>query len=235
VLIRIKLSRGTIRVISSLPALRSGHHGSIGQNVLLVGLLLGAAACAKTPTETHSPLGTFLEATCVPAGDDVSCTAILSGDGPTRDVTAVATWLASDPAIGRFVSPGLFTPTEPGRVELWARYGAWESLKSSFLVNPGGSPQRLYFLSGLVTDDATMAPIVGATVQILDGFARGAETTTNEYGAYEIDGILTGEVFTIAASKSGYESSTKSYRVDSPIGPGGGNPPFLDFSLHRQS
>jgi hypothetical protein len=230
---RACLKRGTIRLYSRA-------HPSINQllslrRYLIVVLLLATTvACSDTPTESHSQHGTVLVAMCVPAGANVSCTATFQNDSQPRDVTSSAMWLVSDPTIGSFTTPGVFVPTKTGKVALWARCDSVESLKSSFLVAPAVSPARLYVLSGVVKDDATATPIVGATVQIVSGFAQGEQATTNDNGAYFIDGILTGEVFSVGASKPGYVSSTKSYRVDSPVGPGGGNPPFLDFLLQSQ-
>jgi len=70
-------------------------------------------------------------------------------------------------------------------------------------------------------------------VRILDGYAAGKSAITNENGAYRIEPLLPGETFTATASKEGYQSVTTTYRVDSPIGPAGLNPPFLDFKLSR--
>lgn len=104
---------------------------------------------------------------------------------------------------------------------------------SVFLVDPLQPAQRLYFLSGLVRDDVSNALLPGVMIEILDGYAGGAQSVTNENGHYRIDRILTGETITVRASKDGYEPSTLTYRVGSPVGPAGSNPPFLDFKLRR--
>jgi hypothetical protein len=59
---------------------------------------------------------------------------------------------------------------------------------------------------------------------------------TNVVGVYgfEIGRILTGESFSIRASKQGYEPSTTTHRVDYPQNTPGASPPFLDFYLRRQ-
>ena len=82
-------------------------------------------------------------------------------------------------------------------------------------------------------DAASGAKIPGATVRILDGYAAGKSAITNENGVYRIEPLLTGETFTATATKEGYQPVTTTYRVDSPIGPAGLNPPFLDFKLSR--
>ncbi|HEY3571084.1 MAG TPA: carboxypeptidase-like regulatory domain-containing protein [Thermoanaerobaculia bacterium] len=202
-------------------------------------LLVPLLGCDHSPTEPAHQLSPSLHVACLPDGSRVSCKATLSGvpDGAsTRDVTSQATWMASDPSLGSFLQPGVFTPRRRGEVEISASYQTWTSdVTSQFLVDPAQPAQRLYFLSGVVRDDSSNAEIPGATVEILDGYARGATSVTNESGAYHFDKILTGETFHIRVSKPGYSPVTLSYRVDSPIGPAGGNPPFLDFRLHRTS
>jgi len=199
--------------------------------ITLMLLAAALAGCRESPTDPHVTAPS-LSVLCQPAGALVRCTASFSGNAGSRDVTSEATWLASDPALGSFQQPGLFVPSQRGEVVLWARYTQTESpVTSLFLVDPPRPAQRLYFLAGIVADDASGAPLAGATVEILDGYARGARAVTNEFGHYQIDRVLTGETLRVRASRPGYSPSTLTYRVDSPVGPSGGNPPFLDFRL----
>jgi len=202
--------------------------------VAVVMLVAVAAGCNETPSEPDRGTPPTLIMACVPLDARVSCTATLfyAPVTGTTNVTSKATWLVSDPFLGGFLEPGIFTPTRHGEVELSVRYEAWTAVVTSwFLVDPFQPAQRLYFVSGIVRDDATNATLSGATVEILDGYARGSQAITNEFGHYRIDRILTGETFSARASRAGYAPSTLTYRVDSPIGPAGGNPPFLDFRL----
>jgi Carboxypeptidase regulatory-like domain len=205
--------------------------------VAVVVLMAVLAGCRDSPTEPeHPPPLPELHFYCLPLGVRVTCTAYLSNvpDRGQVDVTRTATWLVSDPTVGGFLEPGIFTPQRRGEVEISARYEALTARVTSwFLVDPLQPAQRLYFVAGLVRDDATNARLSGATVEILDGYARGSRSVTNEAGYYRIDRILTGETFSARASNTGYEPTTLSYRVDSPVGPGGGNSPFLDFRLRR--
>jgi len=215
--------------MSSLPVFRC-----VVAAVVLIPLLAG---CRDSPTEPEQPPpAPELHFYCLPLGVRITCTAYVS-DVPGRgqvDVTQTATWLVSDPSLGGFLEPGIFSPQRRGEVEISARYEALTArLTSWFLVDPLQPAQRLYFVSGLVRDDATNATLSGATVEILAGYARGSRSVTTEVGYYRIDKILTGETFSARASKTGYEPTTLSYRVDSPVGPGGGNSPFLDFRLRR--
>lgn len=199
-------------------------------------LATALAGCGDSPTESHgSP--TELLVSCLPDGVRVACKASLynvPGRGGVEDVTSAASWITFDSGVGSFLEPGVFTPTGRGEVEITARYQSWTArVTSVFLVDPLQPSQRLYFLSGLVRDEATNSVLPGVTVEILNGYARGSRSVTNENGAYRIDSILTGETFSVRASEPGCEPSTLTYRVDSPIGPAGLNPPFLDFRLRR--
>jgi hypothetical protein len=192
------------------------------------------AGCKDSPTESSHSNPPALHAACVPLGPRVVCTAAFSDNAGLRDVTSQATWLVSDPALGSFTS-GIFTPRQRGEVVLSVRYLEFvDPLESRFLVDPAQPARRVYFLSGIVKDESSDVVLAGATVEILDGYARGARSVTNEFGAYQIKGILTEETFRVRASIAGYAPSTISYRVDPPIGPAGGNPPFLDFRLRKQ-
>ena len=203
--------------------------------VAAAALLLPLGGCGDSPTDVHSTepsLSTF----CLTAGTQVSCTATLVNQTGQHDVTADTTWLASDPAVGVFVRPGVFSPAKRGEVEISARYQTIQThVPFRFLVDPLKTPQYLQFLSGTVYDDVTGAPLAGATVEILSGYAQGARTTSQENGFYHFNTVLGGETLTVRASSPGYATATVSYRVDPPVTFGGdpSNPPFLDLRLRR--
>jgi Carboxypeptidase regulatory-like domain len=171
---------------------------------------------------------------CVPEGANVRCVASAYNiDIASQDVTGTGEWLFTG-AGGTFAQPGLFVPASHGEVTIWVTYRGHETAtKSTFLVGPNEPAQRLYWVAGSVLDATSRERISGAAVSILDGYAAGKSAITNENGSYRIETVLTGEVFTATASKAGYQSVSRTYRVDSPIGPGGSNPPFLDFELSR--
>ncbi|HKR63705.1 MAG TPA: carboxypeptidase-like regulatory domain-containing protein [Thermoanaerobaculia bacterium] len=196
-------------------------------------ILLLLVACKGSPTEPHGMAQ--INMLCLPAGTNVQCTAsTYNFDGvASQDVTNKATWLVTNP-IGTFTASGLFVPSGSGEVSIWVRYKTLEyNLKSSFLVGPGQPARWLYYVSGTVTDAATGERLEGVTVQMLDGYAVGKSSVTGANGVYRIEPVLTGETFTIVASKPGYASMTKTYRVDPPVGPAGSNSPFLNFALGR--
>src|SRR4029079_5314995 len=133
-----------------------------------------------------------------------------------------------EPTLGSFVEPGIFVPERRGEGELTAPYKGIEyRVVSKCVVDPGQTSQRLYFLSGSVRDEVSNQDLSGAMVEVLSGYARGERSITNQFGAYQFDKILTGETFSLRASKPGYTPLTLTYRVDSPIsiGSAGRNPP----------
>jgi hypothetical protein len=206
--------------------------------VLLTSLAAVLGACGDSPTDVHSSPPS-LNMFCLPAGTQVSCTAsFFSGgtSGRQADVTADTDWLVADPAIGVFVRPGIFSPSRRGEAVISARYRGVETrYQFRFLVDPVTTARFLEALSGQISDDLTGAPIAGATVEILSGYAQGARATTNEGGFYLVPTLLAGETFTARATSPGYAEATASYRVDpSVVLPGDpNNPNFLTFRLRR--
>ena len=152
---------------------------------------------------------------------------------PSVDVTARAQWTASNPAIATVSTTGFIAVLGHGELDITASYSNYGPKVWSVLVDPQQSPQIIYFLSGLIIEnDGSNSRIPGAVVEILDGYnAAKASAPSNQFGAYQIDRILTKVTFTARASKTGYLPSTTTYEVDGPIGIG--NAPFLDFRLSR--
>jgi len=207
----------------------------------IAGLALVVVSCGAMTACERVPIGPdhrnpILLLSCTPTGSNVECSATLydvPSFGSMRDVTTEATWTVSDPSLGGFAMPGLFTPIAAGEVRLGARFEEWASREDEdpwFLVGPGTDARWLYFLAGVVYDASTNEGLAEVEVRMLDGYAEGALSTTGPNGHYQFDRVLTGEVFTVEASKEGYSSETQPYRVDPPNGPIG-NSPFLDFHL----
>ncbi len=179
---------------------------------------------------------------CLPLDVRLTCTAIATnvpGRGQV-DVTKKATYLVSDPSVGDFLEPGIFTPRRRGEVKLSARYEALvPRFTPEFLVDPSQPPRSFSTLAGKVFDAGTGRELPGARVEILDGYSQGATAVANEYGFYLIDKVLTEETFSVRASLSGYAPSIVSYRVDpstyrtDPSDTTPRNPPYLEFKLLR--
>ena len=203
-------------------------------SLLLIFWLLVAAGCKDSSDEITRGSGRQLGISCASAGPRVACRSFLSDpQRMSREVTGEANWMASGPGVGTFPEPGLFVPSGSGDVGIRAGFEELSSDRSWFFVDPPQDARVLTFLNGVVRDETTNAGLEGVEVRILDGHSAGALATTNSAGVYffGFSQILTGEVFTITASKPGYESSTTTHRVDYPFS--SVNQPFLDFVLRR--
>jgi hypothetical protein len=212
---------------------------------LVAAVVLAAvlAGCKESPTDPdHPPPAPDLLFFCLPLDVRLTCTAI-ANNVPGRgqvDVTQTAEYQVSDPAVGGFLEPGIFTPSRRGEVELSARQGALTPrFTPRFLVDPLQPPRSIESLAGKVRDAETGRELSGARVEILDGYAQGSTRVTNEFGFYQIEKILTEETFSVRASLPEYAPSTVSYRVDpstyraDPSDTAPRNPPSLEIQLRR--
>lgn len=216
----------------------------LGRVVVAVVLMAILAGCDKeSPTDPihPDPLPELLFF-CLPLDVRLTCTAIATnvpGRGQV-DVTKTATYVVSDPSVGDFLEPGIFTPKRRGEVELSARFEALTPrFTPEFLVDPSQPPRSFSSLSGKVFDAATGKELPGARVEILGGYAQGSTAVANEYGFYLIEKVLTEETFSIRASLPGYAPSTVNYRVDpstyraDPSDTTPRNPSYLELKLRR--
>jgi len=123
-----------------------------------------------------------------------------------------------------------------GELDVTATYANYTPQMWSVLVDSQQLSQIIYFLSGVITEnDGTDTRIPNAVVEILDGYNAGKSATSNQFGAYNITGVLTKVTLMVRASKAGYLPSTTTYEVGGPVQfPGEtNNRPFLDFRLSR--
>lgn len=173
------------------------------------------------------------DALCRPAGSGLSCS-LSDTDGYDR--TSNAGWTVAGPAT--VTGPGRVETTGYGEIFVSASYvdyvgGPFMTRQvAHFLADPPRAARRFHFLGGYVWESSGKQGIPDASVSILDGYNAGRSDATNTDGYYTIDSILTGEAFTVRVEKPGYETLTRSYRVDDPVGPLG-NSPFLDLRLVR--
>ena len=122
----------------------------------------GAAACGAPTSPTCDPYGRgpvvtyWLE--CAPLGSDVQCRLERRESGycakaAPEDVTAQATWTASDPIVAAVTVPGRFTPLAAGLLEIHARSGFQiASPEIAFTVAPGVAAERMHSLSIIASD-----------------------------------------------------------------------------------
>ena len=209
--------------------------------VILMAVLAGCDKESPTDPIHPDPLPELLFF-CLPLDVRLTCTAIATnvpGRGQV-DVTKTATYSVSDPSVGDFLEPGIFTPRRRGEVELSARFEALTPrFTPEFLVDPSQPPRFFSSLSGKVFDAVTGKELPGASVEILDGYAQGSTAVANEYGFYLVEKVLTEETFSVRASLPGYAPSTVRYRVDpstyraDPSDTTPRNPPYLELKLQR--
>lgn len=63
--------------------------------------------------------------------------------------------------------------------------------------------------------DTLFRPIADATVEVIDGPARGASAVTDAQGFYELPGVFS-DAITVRASKDGYVASTQTHSLSQP-------------------
>ncbi len=203
----------------------------------LIGLLgLVCAGCGGGAPVGPSQSGpTTVNLSCLPVQVNLQCT--VTGEYshpplPSVDLTRLAQWSLSNPAIATVSTSGFVTVLGHGELDIIASYANYGPQTWSVLADPQQPPQVIYFLSGIIREnDGTDTRVPDAVVEILDGYNAGRAATSNQLGTYNISRVLTKVSFTVRASKPGYVASTTTYQVDGPTGLG--NAPFLDFRLTR--
>ena len=206
------------------------------------------AACGALAMECSSPTTPCIDSSgrgdtaplsivlsCAPQGPNAQCSAAPSYTAYTYCPAPLSpvSWASSNIAIATVSSTGFVGVVTRGEVDITATSGNLGPQVWSALVDPQQSPQVLYFLSGLIREnDGSDTRISGATVEILDGYNSGrASAPSNQFGAYQINRVLTNVTFTVRASRPGYSPSIATYLVGGPNSTTG--PPFLDFRLSR--
>ena len=202
---------------------------------VIILLAFAVAGCSSAPTGPSRSGPTAVNLLCLPVQVNLQCrlTKVDYSEPPppSVDVTRLAEWAVSNPAIAT-VSSGFVSVVGQGELDITASYANYTPQVWSVLIDSQQPPQVIYFLSGVIREnDGTDTRIPDAVVEILDGYNAGKSATSNQFGAYHISRVLTKVSFTVRASKPGYLTSTTTYQVDGPTGLG--NAPFLDFRLTR--
>jgi hypothetical protein len=193
----------------------------------------GGASSSPTPLTCPPPLDGdgSADLVCRPDQSNLRCTFDITryrrDDGPhVCDVTGLATWTVSDPAIAT-VAFGFVTVLGHGEVDVAARYGRFVATPRSFLVDRDNSPQQLNWFSGFVRENDSNAAIPDVLVEVLSGYSTGRSARSDPFGHYKVERVLPDEPFIVRASKQGYKSVTAGFAI------GGSRAPFLDFRLDR--
>lgn len=189
-----------------------------------VGLLLGHCGSGPTGPSPERYANPHLLVFCRTNGALVDCTATLydvPNFGSSRDVTQTAVWIVSDPTIAH-IDGGRLSPRLRGEVNITARFERWSPfIDNWFLVDPSAPAQRLYFVSGIVSNARTGNRLAGATVTVIAGYNASLSEATNQFGFFRIDRLLVHDSVTLRATREGYVSAEVTSCVTSPV-----NPPF---------
>jgi hypothetical protein len=157
---------------------------------------------------------------CLPVQVTLHCSAVLG----RQDVTNQATWSISEGNAATISTRGIVTPVRRGEIEISATYG-YHATPILYLVDPHAPPLELGWLSGEVREDNdSQEPIAHAVVEIVEGdYNRGKSARTDTVGDYRIKYVNIRVPFAARATKAGYESSTRAFRV---------NPRSGDAAIH---
>jgi hypothetical protein len=156
------------------------------------------------------------------------CIAVLERQNVTNQVT----WSISEGNAATISTLGIVTPTSQGEIEISATYG-YHATPVLYLVDPRDPPVELGSLMGTVREDNdSQAPIAHAVVEIVEGdYNRGKSARTDTFGSYLIKYVNMGVPFAARASKAGYESATRAFRVTLRSGDAGIYVNPFDFRL----
>jgi hypothetical protein len=183
-----------------------------------------AQNCGSTPTPVQPtkpvPGPILLRPICAPVGSDVHCTVVSLDKGISTDVTAAASWSASDnwssirpTPVATVSAPGIIAPLRAGNIYIFASYGgSSEFAGHSYAVDPMAPAVSLApYLTGLVREVGSTSAlgIPDVFVEILDPSTEaGKSDVTRSNGYYFIDHVPMNTPLTARASKPGYLTAT---------------------------
>ena len=140
----------------------------------------------------------------------VTATARLS-DGVARDVTAVARWTSSNPAIAPVSASGVVSALESGTVEIRAMYENVAGTTSLTLAVP------LFSLRGTIIEAAPSSRVLeGVRVTITSGGSTGEFTYSDDRGQFTFSGLRPGAM-TLAIAHTGHQPWTQAFTLDENI------------------
>ena len=174
--------------------------------LLTAGLL--TTGCAETgPSDV---LGA-VQLMCPEFGESSRCNAfaMMSGrDG--QDVSGLATWSTSDPAIATINTTGLVTALRSGEVAIRVSYQDAAAFQVVWVVPGQGIYGTSRTLAGRVL--SMVGPLPGVLMEILNGPNAGRSMTTSSDGRFYMDNLQDGP-FTIRLSKAGYRTAEYQWSI----------------------
>lgn len=174
----------------------------------VAGLLV--AGCGESspssPSDVDEGLRT-VEVRCPEFGEDSRCAAY-GREG--QDVTGLATWSTSDPAIATITNTGLVTARATGEISIRASYQGATAFRLAW-VGPGrGIHGTSRTLEGMVL--SMNGPLPGVVMQILNGPNANRTMTTSPSGRFLMTDLRDGP-FTIRLSKAGYQTAEYGWSI----------------------
>jgi hypothetical protein len=171
-----------------------------------------AAACGSNSPTTLGPTPTPSSATLtgltVTAASPTAtvfqliATARFS-DSTTKDVTSVAQWASSNPALATVAPTGMVTVLGTGGVDLTATY---QTVTGSLHLAVVFAPRPAVTLSGVVREVMPAEhPVAGVRVDIVGGLDAGKFVLSDPNGNYQFTGLSQGTI-SLTATMAGYQS-----------------------------
>ena len=183
---------------------------SVAPLVLAATALLMVDCGESTPTspsDTDPPALNTVEVRCPEFGESSRCNAYgIEG----QDVTGLATWSTSDPAIATVTSTGLVTAVRAGEVAIRASYRGGTAFRVVWAVPGQGLHGTSRTLAGMVL--SMNGPLPGVVMLILNGPNAGRTMTTSSDGRFMMTDLQDGP-FTIRLSKPGYRTAEYGWSI----------------------
>lgn len=179
---------------------------------MLTVTVMASASCGGGDSPSGPSRVTGLAVNCPEFGESSRCTAFAAlGDRDSQDVTGLAQWSTSNPAIASVSSTGVVTANATGEVAI--RASSYQGV-SGFVTVWAIPGQGLHGTSR--TLEGTVLSINGALpdvlMQILNGPNAGRTATTSSNGRFFMDRLQDGQ-FTIRLSKAGYRTAEYQWSI----------------------
>jgi hypothetical protein len=133
----------------------------------------------------------------------------LYSDDSVKDISTLATWRSSNPAVAPISSTGIVNPLAPGAVVITASYGGLEASLNCHVVQDPARPPAANEIMGYVSEfipRLTPISLDGAEVEIIGGSANGRTVHTGAAGLFRIGG-LQAPGFDLIVRMRGYTSA----------------------------
>lgn len=167
----------------------------------------GAPSSPTSPTNPRNPVSVpEILVRCPEFGESSRCTASTL----SNDVTGLAAWSTSDPAIATVTSTGLVTAHATGEVAIRASYQGGIGFVFVWAIPGQGLHGTSRTLEGEVV--SLTGPLPDVLMAILDGPNSGRRMVTGANGRFFMDGLQDGQ-FTIRLSKPGYVTAEYVWRI----------------------